>query len=198
MTGYVREARGHRHVGGRLRGRPQERHYGAIIGIISAVISAAATAYGSYATAQAQEQASNYNRKVAMNQAQAARDAAAVEAANRAEHYRRQMGAQRAALAASGLQASEGTPLLVQMDSAAQAQLDLARVRYGGEVGSRAYQSEANIQKFYGKQAQAGAIGGYVGAGASLLGGVGKAYAGYKGAGSSTYGQQAEQASGRY
>lgn len=170
--------RGHRHVGGAITRGPRERHF-LIAAIAVAVVAAAAGAYSAYAQGQAQAAAARYNARVAENNATNSRNAAAVEAQVRGEHYRRQMASQRAAIGASGIAPDEGSPLLVQMDSAEQASLDLARVRYAGEVRASNYGAEQNLQKYYAKQyVQAG----YVGAGTALLGGVSSGFSAYAGA----------------
>jgi hypothetical protein len=173
----VRERRGHRHVGGQL-GAPigeapnNQRHWITAIAALGVIVSA----YATYSASQAQAAANDFNRKVAKNNALAARQSAEVEVENRKTHFAHVLAAQRAGIGASGVQASEGSPLLVQMDSAAEAALDLARVRYQGEIGSRNYQSEAQLQKF---AAQSARVQSYVGTGASLLGGAVKTYGVY-------------------
>jgi hypothetical protein len=128
-----------------------------------------------YASSEQRAAANRYNEKLAKNAAQAATNAAAVEMANRRERYQRLLASQRAAIGASGV-TEEGSPLLVEMDSAEQAALDLARVRYSGELHSTAYTQEAQLEKF---KTRAGRQGTYVrGAayGASILA---DAYGGY-------------------
>jgi hypothetical protein len=158
--------RGHHYVGGVVGRGERERHYLlAIAGLVVGVIGAAAAGYSAYAASEAQSQAANYNKKVARNQAQAARDAASIAASNRQEELRRIMAAQRARIGASGV-TEEGSPLLVEMKSAEQGQLDLARIAYAGQTRSQAYQSEAILQGFYATRAEQAA---QVGAGTSLL-----------------------------
>ena len=105
---------------------------------------------------------------------------AIVEAENRREHFRHQMASQRAGYAASGVTPAEGTPLLVEVDQAEQAALDLARVKYAGEVRATTYQSEAQLYKW---QARKTMQQGYIAAGASLLGGAATASSYYSGGG---------------
>ena len=181
MTGHIREARGHRHVGGVLGatlpcglGEGRERHYAAIPLIIAAITTAIST-YAASESAAAQQR---YQAKVAKNQAVNAENAASVEVQNRRELYKRQLAAQRAAIGASGIQGGEGSPLLLEIDSAAEAELDLARVRYQGRVRSTTYQAEANLYKFAAKKTRQQ---GYVSAGASLLQGAAGAYGAYYG-----------------
>lgn len=166
--------RGHRYIGGHLGREERERHF-LIASLAISIVAAAASAYSAYAASEAQAQAANYNKKVARNQAQAARDAAAIAGTNRQEELRRIMASQRARIGASGV-TEEGSPLLVEMKSAEQAQLELARIRYAGETRSQAYQSEAILQGFYKTKAEQAA---YTGAGVALLGGSASALGTY-------------------
>jgi hypothetical protein len=135
------------------------------------VVAAAASAYASYSAAETQAQAANYNKKVARNQAQASRDAAAIARANRQEELQRILAGQRARIGASGI-TEEGSPLLVEMKSAEQAQMDLARITYAGATRAQSYTSEGVLQGFYSTKAEQA---GYVGAGTALLGGAASA-----------------------
>lgn len=148
----------------------------AVAGIIGAVVAAAAAAYSAYASSQAQAQANQYQAKLYKNQSINAANAAEVEIQNRREHYRRQMAAQRAAIGASGIEGNEGSPLLLETDSAEQAALDLARVRYAGQIRVTNYQAEENLNKFAARSVRQQ---GYISAGASLLQGAAGAYGAY-------------------
>ena len=179
MTGHIREARGHRHVGGVLGatlpcglGEGRERHYAAIPLIIAAITTAIST-YAASESAAAQQR---YQAKVAKNQAINAQNLAAAEANRRRDLYNRQLASQRAAIGTSGVEAGEGSPLLVQMDSAEQAALDIANVRYQGEVRSADYRAEQNLMKW---KARSTERLGYIEAGTSLLKGASKGYGAY-------------------
>ncbi len=165
---------------------------GVVAAIAVAVVAALGSAYAAYSQGQAQSQAARYNAKVAGNQAINAQNAAAVESQIRREHYKHQMASQRAAIGASGIQADEGSPLLVQVDSAEQASLDLARVKYAGDVQASNYGAEQNLQKYYAKQATRS---GYIGAGTALLQGVSAGYTGGSYAGSAAKAAAAYSAS---
>jgi hypothetical protein len=88
------------------------------------------------------------------------------------------IGAQRAAAGGSGLLVNQGSALDVQMDTARQGELDVARLRYnallksyGYQVENQSYMTQAEIAKATGKS---NAVG-------SLLQGVGNVYGfGYK------------------
>ena len=150
--------------------------YVAAAGLVVAIVGLAIGAYGIYSSEQAKAEAASYNKKVARNQAQASRDAARVAGEIRQREIQRILGSQQARLGASGVIPSEGSPLIVQMESASQGELDLARIRYQGETQGRGYESAAILQGFYSKQAR---TAGQVGAGSSLLTGVGQAGSSY-------------------
>ena len=160
-------------------GPERERHAAA-----AAIIAALVTAYAAYEQGQTQQAIGKYNQKVAQNEAIARRQAAAIEADNKREQYASILASQRAGLGGAGVISSEGTPLLVQMESAERAALNEARIRYSGEVGARASESEAIIQGYIGKKA---AQRGYIQAGASLLQGAADAYGSYQGGGGGGY-----------
>lgn len=155
------------------------------VSIGAAVISALATAYATYSASQAQAAAQDYQAKVARNQQQQARDAAAIAAQNAEARMKRVLAAQRAAIGASGVMSTEGSPLLVQLDSAEEAAFDLAKIRYSGEVRATGYRAEEILQRW---QAGATRRAGYIGAGASLLGGAASAYGAYSRGRTSTAG----------
>jgi|SRR5262245_4548142 len=163
------EQRGHRHIGGIIGEYREERHWGADLllygAIATAALAGAASAYGTYEAGQQRAEAASYNKKVAENQAAYATQQAEIEAQNLAERQKRQRASQRVAIGASGID-EEGSPLLVEADTARQQARDLYLTRYGGEVRAHAAMEEAGLQTLYGRQAQqAGAIG----AGTALL-----------------------------
>ena len=150
----------------------------AYIAVAATVAAAAAGAYAAYASSQAQAQAADYQRKVSKNQAQAAKQAAEIGAENARVQHQRVLATQRNRLGATGVLPSEGSPLLVQMESAESAALDEARIRYSGEVQATGYRSNEILAGFEAKTARQL---GYVGVGTSLLGGATRAYSGYSG-----------------
>jgi hypothetical protein len=145
-----------------------------LLGYASLAASAIGTgvaAYGSYAQGQQAEQAQRFNARVAENQAIAARNAAQVAAENKATEYRRIQATQRSRIGAAGI-TTEGSPLLAMVESAEQAALDVARIRYGGELTASAYDTEAQLRRYSARQA---GLGGTLSAGTSLLTGLGTA-----------------------
>jgi hypothetical protein len=188
--------RGHRHVG--LPSPPQrERHWaiaGAVAAVVSAAVAAAASAYAMYEQGQSQAQAYKYQSELAENQGIAARQASEVAAAQAQEKNRRLMAMARTRAGASGIETTEGSPLLVLMDNAAEAELETRRIKYAGAVQEQGFRAESRLLTFEGANARRA---GNIGAGATLLGGAAQAYAGYQRGqsrtpttttGSSTYG----------
>jgi hypothetical protein len=144
----------------------------AIIGAAAAVAGAGVGAYAASEQAATARDTAKFNERVAENEALASRYAAQVEAENRRTQYRRILASQRARIGGSGVAGSEGSPLLVQLASEEQAELDLERVKYAGETRARVSESEGILQGFYGSRAmKAGAFR----AGTSLLEGTGQA-----------------------
>jgi phage baseplate assembly protein W len=180
VPGSPRLERGHHLVGGGLGRhltplgqREEKRHYGALIaGVVAAVVSAAATTYASYESSQAQSEAARYQTRVAQNQAVAAQQSADQAATQDRERTKRIMAANRARLGASGIQ-TEGSPLLVLIDSAQQAELEARTIQAGGARDASGFLSQAALSGFYGRSARlAGDVGLGFGAGQTLLTGA--------------------------
>lgn len=116
----------------------------------------ALSAIGALQQGKAAQAAANYNAQSAEMEAQSR------EAAQRAQATR-QLGATRAAIGKSGA-TSEGTPLMVLAESAANAEIDALNTRLTG-------QRQANLYRARGANAR---TQGYISAGASLLTAAGK------------------------
>jgi hypothetical protein len=149
----IARARGHRHIGGPLGRGERERHYIAgIIGAVAAVIGAGVSTYGAISAGQQQQEAADYNARVARNQAAAAREAAAVAEADERAQTQRTLAATRARAAASGLDPNEGSSLLAEMETASIGELNARRIHWAGANQIGGYQSEAQLQAFQGAQ----------------------------------------------
>ncbi len=141
------------------------------VAIALVVAGSAASAYASYQSGKSQQAAADYNAEVADQQARQAQTVAKIKEENYREEVQRRMASMRAGYAQAGV-TTEGTPLLVMMEAARQAEKDAQRIRYGGDIESLALLIEAGLQRMIGKQAyQAGQIG----AGVSLLSGAARA-----------------------
>lgn len=137
-----------------------------IVGAVTAAIAAAGTAYGYHQQGVQQEKAYRYNAQIAEQQAEQARGAAKIRAEQQAEQDRRLQSAAVAGYGGSGV-TLEGSPLLVLMESARQAEIDQARIAYGGEISAAGYENQRRLQGVYGQNAGAA---GSTNAGISLLG----------------------------
>jgi hypothetical protein len=183
----LREARGHRHVGGSLGAGPlalgehREQHY---VAAAIAIVAAIASAYATYSASQAQAASADYQGKVAKQQATAAAEAAKVAEQNQREQDRRVQAAQRARIGATGAEETVGAPLLAEMESAANAELNARRIRWEGQTRVAGFQAEEVGQGFAARQYRRQ---GYVGAGATLLTGAAKAYGAYASAPSGSF-----------
>lgn len=130
----------------------------AFLGPALAVASTAMSVMGTLSAGKAAQGAANYNAQSALMEAQSR------EAAQRAQAAR-QIGATRATIGKSGA-TSEGTPLLVLAESAANAEIDALNTRQTGERQAALYRAQGvNARR-----------AGYIQAGTSLLSSAGKFY----------------------
>ena len=135
-----------------------------ITGIITAVVSvvsAGVSIYSSQQQAEAQEEAANYNARLAQDKARQEQEAAAENAWRRQKEAMRQLAKQRASLAAKGL-SIEGTPLAVLGYTYTDAQMEIGDLAYDAANRSRVHQSQAFLEVFQGNaMANATRMGGY-------------------------------------
>ena len=143
--------------------------------LIISAIGTALSAVGQYRAGQAQKKATEYNAQVAERQATAATQKAAYEEEMRREKGRKLSASQRAAAGATGITMESFSDVFAQ--TALDTELDALAIRYGGDIESSRYKSEATGQRFAGTQAKKAGI---LSAGATLLTGAGKAYGTYK------------------
>lgn len=130
----------------------------AFLGPALAVAGTVMQVGGALSAGKAAQSAANYNAQSALIEAQSR------EAAQRASAAR-QLSATRATIGKSGA-TSEGTPLLVLAESAANAEIDALNTRQTGERQASLYRAQgANARK-----------AGYIQAGTSLLSGAGKIF----------------------
>lgn len=154
--------------------------------LLSTVVGAA----GTMAQASAQAEASKYNAEIAeMNATLAERNAKdALEAGALEEQAKRTelaqlQGQQRAAMAASGVDLTFGSPLDTMVDSAVIGELDALTIRQNAYRKNYDYRVEAVNQRagatLHEMEADAAMTGGAISAAGTILGGVGKAYQSY-------------------
>jgi hypothetical protein len=148
------------------------------LGIVASIASAALSAVSSFESGRQQQKVANANARMLEQEAKQKEYAANVKAGQYKKEAERRMGQMRAGYLSSGVSNTEGTPLLVLMESASEAAEDEERIRIGGELESWNLLSKANIQRTAGKNAQ---TAGAMGAGASLLGGAARTFQMWKG-----------------
>jgi hypothetical protein len=145
-------------------------------------ISAASTIFGVVSGAmarsesgRAQQDAANYNAAVAMQNAQAARDAAAADADTQRRLNASRLGKLTTGILKQGVEL-EGTPLLLLDEEVGQGALEVAKIQQKGAINAANYTNQANQQTFAGQQARSSAdtmagstlLTGLVGAGGTL------------------------------
>ena len=146
-----------------------------IMGIVSAVTAAAGAGTAAYSAVAAGENAketADYNAKVAENAAKDAQQRGAIAAAEQRQKTRQMIARQDAAFSAGGLDASTGTPLDIQTETAGMGELDALRIIDNAQRQAAGLKTEAELSVFRGNAAQ---TAGYFGAAGSILGGLGTA-----------------------
>jgi len=148
--------RGHHHT---IKLHNEKRHWGIAAGITAAEIAAyvgAAVAVvgagvGTYMAVQQSEQQAALAKAVQKQkdiEAQAATETAKFEETQHRRRITLLMGQQQATYAASGLDPSQGTPLIREIDLAKQGELEALSIRRGGSIEASSSRFEANIAKF--------------------------------------------------
>ena len=130
------------------------------------------------AAAKGQEAMAAYNARVQQQEAEMAVQQSLYRQSLHNREMSRAQGALLANLAASGVSASEGTPLLIQQTQATEAEMDRLMIAYQGQISSGRSMSQASLDRLqgsiYGQRAKNEATTGYLKAGTSLLTGFGQ------------------------
>jgi hypothetical protein len=142
---------------------------GAVIGLIGGLVSAS----GKGAEGRKAEKEFNINARIAEENAQLARDAAADDILSLKRTAYKTEGGIRAGYGASGVSAGSGSALDVLADSMSQAVLDQNRRKLQGELEARDFINQAASGRRYGRAAR---TGGNYGAAGQALSSVGQYY----------------------
>lgn len=137
----------------------------AIIGAVSSGISA----IGQIQAGQAAAAQAAFQSRVLHQQAAFERQRAAIQEAQFRRDAARLGGKQRALLAKAGVRVAEGSPLLLQVETAAQAELEALTIRAGGDITAARLRQEAILQRMRGQSSR---TAGFIGVGKSLLSGA--------------------------
>ena len=152
---------------------------------IAVVAGAGISAYSSYQQGVSQQNMANYNARIASQNAAltveqmdiSQREKGITQARQRRE-TEKVLSSQRAKFAKAGVEMA-GTPLMVAADTMYESDLDSLAIQYSSTVEQgqllakeAGLRQEASLQKMSGKAAR---DAGYLGAGSSLLSGIGTA-----------------------
>lgn len=127
--------------------------FGAIIGGLT-LLGGVMSAMGGIQTGNAQNQAGEMNAAYMERSADLAIQAGHEDAKLIRLHSERTRAQGLANMAAAGVSISEGSPLLADAQAAKYAEVDAAKAVYQGELKAWGLRSEAQIERFTGKQAQ--------------------------------------------
>lgn len=149
------------------------------IGAFGGAMSALMTGQQQSANLQYQSNMANYNAKVAENNALSAQYAAEHERQMFEDRYKRTVLAKQApGYAISGVVGTAGTPLMVQAESYLEGLREEEAIKYSGQTAAAARRQEAIGLRYAAANYMTGAgsarVASYVGAGTSLLGGLGR------------------------
>ena len=139
----------------------------AIVAIVASVAGAAVSTVQAKKTARAQQDAAEYNAKVAGQQSALAMEQARYDAERIREKNRRIISSQRARYAASGI-TQTGSVLDVKRDSEIQGELEVMNRIYQGKLDSSSANSQANL--FRAEASQKAASQGWITAGGIING----------------------------
>lgn len=121
------------------------------LGVVGGIASGVVGGISSYQQGKAQQAQYNYQAQVDAENARVAQNNAALERQQGIEEARLQrmkalksVGSQQAAMAANGLDITQGTPLDVIEDTAAMGELDALQTRHNYERKALAYEANAN------------------------------------------------------
>lgn len=134
------------------------------------LISAAIGALGAIQEARASSASSEFNAKIADNNALIAEQNAAADENKQRRSAGRQAATSRAAIGAAGV-TLEGSPLDVLEDQALEAELDALNIRYGGRLQASNFRSQAQLDRSAARSAR---TQGFLSAGSTLLQGAGQ------------------------
>lgn len=137
--------------------------------ITLAVVSALISAAGTYASAQSQHDAANYNAAIAKNNATSAAQQGEFDAQQIRDKNRRTIESQRNSFAANGIVPDSGSAADVRADSSQQGEMNALMAIYTGRTSANAYDAQARLQSMNASNAM---TAGYIGVGGTLLSGV--------------------------
>jgi hypothetical protein len=140
----------------------------------AALAAAAVSAAGAIQQGQAAKKQADYQAAVQNQQAQRELEIAASQEQDFRRDQSRLMAQRRAALGASGIDFSTGSPLLASLDFVGEGELQSLRIRSGGQANASRLKQQAELTRAKGKSARTAS---FFKAGSTLLDGASKYYA---------------------
>lgn len=123
------------------------------------ILAGGMSALSSVAGGIQQQRAYSYNADLARAQAAQVTQESQAEAQQQEQQTKRTIGEQIAAAGASGVDATQGSPVNVVADQAQQGELSRQLLLYRGQVQSTALNNQAAADNFYGNQALVAGFG---------------------------------------
>lgn len=162
----------------------------AIASLATAAVSAGVGAYGAISSANAASASASYNAQVAAENQQIATQNATLagqageaQAAQQQQKTRAEVGAIKTSQAAGNIDVNSGSALDVQSSAASLGELNAITIRsnaakeaYGYETQSTSFENQAQLDA---AQSSSDMTAGEIGAGSTLLGGLGSAGSSY-------------------
>jgi len=133
----------------------------------------ALSAFGQIQQGNAANEAAQANARLAMQEGAAKREALKYEGLKLSREQNATIEQQKALYGASGVDMSTGSPLDVMANTAAQYSRDIGMTGIAADQAYSNAENQAEIYRYQGKQAK---MGGYLGAGGTLLTGIANAY----------------------
>lgn len=152
----------------------------AAIPYIMMAVAAAASAAAAVKAGNDQKKLAEYNASIARSNAEATQASYNQQAANQAIKAKRMIASQEVALSATGVVASEGSPLAIMASTASNTELDKLTTLHNGQLAYIKGMNQANGLEYGGDLAQSA---GYMKAGTSLLAGAASVAGGMNAAG---------------
>jgi len=137
----------------------------AVAAYAATALAAAGSAYSQYSVGQQQGRMAEYNAKLAERDAKIAKQNAAYEASQKRRETERMLGRQRALYGKGGV-TMEGSPLMVQEETAAEGEMDALMIERGYALRTQGFEAEAKLHRMKGSTARSA---GAWGAGTTLL-----------------------------
>jgi pyruvate/2-oxoglutarate dehydrogenase complex dihydrolipoamide acyltransferase (E2) component len=152
------------------------------VGVAGSIQSGRAQKAQAEYEAESSQAMAEYNARVQDAEAKAQQQATEYEQMQQAREASRRMGAMRADLGASGVVATEGTPLLIQATQAEEDELENLMIGYAGQTAVSRTKSQAALDRLQGsiyagrgKMAKMYSTAGYISAASTGLQGAGRA-----------------------